>query len=316
MSPQAAFQLFEGGALAGSPYRIVSGAVLAKWAALKYEAGPAGLPAAAAASFSTSSGFTGQSQQFAGGVIYGNLKRQSRRPGLFHRRSHPVALPGAQWPRRSARPSRHGLLHHRRRPNARISKTAISIFTSGAPAALEHLVPPLPCPSPPTPPPLSPALASTSPLAASPTAPTLRVSVAGQPDFIVKTPNGAYDYDLYIDSAARSSTVAVHAVDLTTGKTADGAYTVRTIADARPELAKVAGDNQTGTPGALLPVRLAVALKDSAGVPTRRRFRSLRSLPRRSGFPRHCSHRGPTASPPSSCASPLRPAWQPLLPVR
>ena len=37
-------QLFEGGALAGSPYRIVSGAILIKWAALKFETGIAGPP--------------------------------------------------------------------------------------------------------------------------------------------------------------------------------------------------------------------------------------------------------------------------------
>ncbi len=261
----AGVQLFEGGALAGSPYRVVSGAVLAKWAALKYEAGPAGLPAAAAASFSTSSGFTGQSQQFAGGIIYGISNGNRAGQGFF--------VAGAILSRYQALNGPAGLIglpitdafvtgsvQRQNFENGYID------FTSGAAAALEHFVP------------RSPVISAnpTSALAGSrlhlsisgfPDAATLRVSVAGQPDFTVKTPNGAYDYDLYIDASARSSTVAVRAVDLATGKTVDGSYTVRTIADARPDLAKVAGDNQTGTPGSLLPVRLAVALKDSSGIP-------------------------------------------------
>lgn len=258
-------QLFEGGALAGSPYRVVFGAVLAKWAALKYEAGAAGLPTAAAASFSTPSGFSGQSQQFAGGVIYGLSNGSRASQGFFV--SGPIlsrylALNGPAGPLGLPITDAFvtGTVQRQNFENGYID------FTSGAAAAIEHFVP------------RSPLISAnpTSALAGSrlhlsisgfPDGSTLRVSVAGQPDFTVKTPNGAYDYDLYIDASVRSSTVAVHAVDLATGKTADGAYTIRTIADARPALAKVAGDNQTGTPGSLLPVRLAVALKDSSGAP-------------------------------------------------
>jgi hypothetical protein len=50
-------QLFEGGALAGSPVRQVSGTILTKWAAQGYERGPAGMPAASSFSNHSAAGF-------------------------------------------------------------------------------------------------------------------------------------------------------------------------------------------------------------------------------------------------------------------
>ena len=258
-------QLFQGGALAGSPYWVVSGAVLTKWAALKYETGVAGLPTAAAVSFSTQSGYSGQAQQFSASTIYGISTGNRAGQGYF--------MAGALLARYLALNGPAGQLglpvsdvfvtggvQRQNFENGYID------FTTGAAAAVEHLVP------------RTPAIIANpaSALAGSrlhlsingfPDGATLRVSVAGQPDFTVKTLNGAYDYDFFTDSAARTSIIAVHAVDLATGKVADGSYAIKTIADAKPDLVKTAGDNQTGSPGSLLPVRLIVALKDSAGAP-------------------------------------------------
>jgi len=258
-------QLFEGGALAGSPYRIVSGPLLNKWAALKYETGIAGLPGANATPFITSSGFSGQSQQFAGGVIYGILSGTRAGQGYFVSGPILARYLGLDGPAGSlglpvSDAFLTGAVQRQNFENGYLD------FTTGAAAALEHLVPRTPTV---TANPASALAGSRLHLSVSgfPDGATLRVSVAGQPDFTVKTQNGAYDYDLLTDPAARTSTVAVHAVDLATGKAADGSYSIKTITDAKPDLVKTAGDNQTGSPGSLLPVGLTIALKDNSGAP-------------------------------------------------
>src|SRR5215472_2845652 len=64
-------QRFENGAaLAGNPVRLVSGGVLAKWTALGSETGAGGAPTADAAAFSTFGANSGAAQAFSGGVIY------------------------------------------------------------------------------------------------------------------------------------------------------------------------------------------------------------------------------------------------------
>ena len=96
---------------------------------------------------------------------------------------------------------------------------------------------------------------------------TIRVSVAGQPDFTVTTANGAYTWDMFIPLSAKSGTTAVHAADTKGTGAADGTLTVRGFNDNRVPVVKVQGDNQTGPPGAVLPLALRVALRDAAGDP-------------------------------------------------
>ena len=86
---------------------------------------------------------------------------------------------------------------------------------------------------------------------------TIRVSVAGQPDFTVTTANGAYTWDMFIPLSAKSGAMAVHAADTKGTGAADGTLTVRGFNDNRVPAVKVQGDNQTGPPGALLPLALA-----------------------------------------------------------
>ncbi|MDQ6704373.1 MAG: hypothetical protein M3Z85_00255, partial [Acidobacteriota bacterium] len=72
-------QLFENGVAlsasapvsTGNPIRMVSGVVLAKWAALGYEGGAAGPPTGDASVFTSLSAYTGLSQPFAKGAIFG-----------------------------------------------------------------------------------------------------------------------------------------------------------------------------------------------------------------------------------------------------
>jgi len=258
-------QLFEGGALAGAPVRVVSAAILSKWAVLKYETGIAGPPTAAAITFNTPSGYTGQMQQFTGGSILGLSTGSVAGQGYFlsgailarylalNGPAGPLGLPVSDA-------LAAGAVQRQNFENGYID------FTAGTEAAQEHLIPRTPVV---TANPASALAGSRLHLAVSgfPDGSTLRISVAGQPDFTVQTQNGSYAYDFYIDASARSSTVAVHAVDVATSKTADGSYTIKTIADAKPNLTKAAGDNQTGSPGSLLPVPLSVVVTDVGGAP-------------------------------------------------
>jgi uncharacterized protein (TIGR03437 family) len=96
---------------------------------------------------------------------------------------------------------------------------------------------------------------------------TIRVSVTGQPDFLVTTATGAYSWDMFFPLSAASATVAIHAADSKGTATADGTLTVRGFTSNRIPISKIQGDNQTGAPGTLLPISLRVALRDSAGAP-------------------------------------------------
>ena len=258
-------QLFEGGALAGSPVQIVAGAVLAKWALLKYEAGLAGLPVAASMPFVSQSGYSGQSQQFAGGTIFGVSSGNRAGQGFL--------VSGAILARYLALSGPSGSLGL---PTGDVITTGTQQrqsfengtidTTAGQPGAQEHFLPRTPSI---TANPASALAGSLLHLSVSGFADgaTLRVSVAGQADFVVKTQNGSYDWAFYIDASAKTASVAVRAVDTAAGVTVNGSYAIKTVADVKPDLAKVSGDNQTGPPGSPLPVRLTVVLKDSAGVP-------------------------------------------------
>jgi uncharacterized protein (TIGR03437 family) len=65
---------------------------------------------------------------------------------------------------------------------------------------------------------------------------------------------------------SKSGSLTIQAAD-SRSNTASGTLTVRGFTDNRLPIAKVQGDNQTGPPGALLPVSLRVALRDAAGNP-------------------------------------------------
>jgi uncharacterized protein (TIGR03437 family) len=140
-------------------------------------------------------------------------------------------------------------------------------YSAGAAAAVEH-------PTPKAPPgvaitPASIAAGGRAHLAiiGFPNNSTIRVSVSGQPDFLVTTANGAYSWDMFIPLASKSGTVSVHAADTGGTSAANGTLTIKGFADNRIAMAKVQGDNQTGSPGALLPVALRIALLDASGTP-------------------------------------------------
>jgi uncharacterized protein (TIGR03437 family) len=96
---------------------------------------------------------------------------------------------------------------------------------------------------------------------------TLRVSITGQPDFVVTTANGSYTWDTFVPLATPSQTYLIHAVDTGAGTVADGSYTVKSLAESQLQLAPTQGDSQSGAPGAQLAQTLRVQLTDSSGTP-------------------------------------------------
>jgi uncharacterized protein (TIGR03437 family) len=98
---------------------------------------------------------------------------------------------------------------------------------------------------------------------------TIRVSVTGEPDFLVTTANGAYSWNMFIPLSSKSGTISITAADTGGTSTASGTLTVKgfDVANNRISITKVQGDNQTGLPGALLPLSLRIALLDSSGTP-------------------------------------------------
>ena len=255
-------QLFTNGALAGFPIQQVTGTILTKWAALKYEAGAAGVPTAAQQAFTSQSAYTGFTQAFANGMIAGitNSNRAGQAyfvSGAILTLYQSVGGPAGELGIPVGDAVAANGVTQQNFENGTITYAAGS-------AAQEHLSP------------RTPAISANPPSALAGSrlrlavtgfnnGATLRVSVTGQQDFLVTTANGSYEWDVNIPASAASATVKVHAVDTATGATADGTYTVKSLADAHPQLTKVQGDNQTGSPGTALAQTLIVALKDNAG---------------------------------------------------
>jgi uncharacterized protein (TIGR03437 family) len=97
---------------------------------------------------------------------------------------------------------------------------------------------------------------------------SVRVSQTGQADFVVTAPNGAYAWDAWIPASAAAGVVTVKAADAAnSASSATATYTVYTTAANAMTLAVVSGDQQTGPPGAALPLPLTVMLKDQNGNP-------------------------------------------------
>lgn len=246
--------------------QLVTGSILAKWATLKYEAGVAGTATGAAAAFTSQSEYVGTSQAFTGGMIYGisnsNLAGQAFFvSGVILTKYLAAGGPAGELGVPLTDQFVTGNDNRQNFENGYID------YLSGSTVATENLTP------------RSPAVTAnpTSGLAGSrvhlsisgfSNGAMVRVSVTGQPDFVVTTPNGSYGWDVYLAPSAASATVAIHAVDVNNAKTtADGSYTVKSLADAHPQLTKAQGDNQTGAPATIVSLPITVVLKDGSGVP-------------------------------------------------
>ncbi|MCX6628563.1 MAG: hypothetical protein NTW28_13130, partial [Candidatus Solibacter sp.] len=259
-------QRFESGAaLAGNPVRLVSGGILTKWGLLGYEAGAAGVPVSDPTVFSTFGANSGVAQGFAGGAIY-NATAGPRSPqtyfvsGLILMRYNTLGGPGGDYGMPTSDEFVTAGVHQQNFEGGNMT------WSPGDSAAKEHAAAKTPglIVSPAT---LSAGSRARFAIVGFPNHSTIVVKVANQPDFTVTTANGAYSWDMFIPLSTKSGTMALKATDTKGTATANGTLTVRGFNDNRVPIVIVQGDNQTGPPGAVLPVALRVALRDTAGDP-------------------------------------------------
>jgi uncharacterized protein (TIGR03437 family) len=265
--PPGGHQLFTyTAALASIPPRLVSGAILAKWTALNFESGPAGAPTGEATSVVASSSNRATQQTFAKGLIIaastGPKAGQAQLvTSLILDRYN--ALGGAGSALGLPIGDEFGLDGRRHQD----FEGGYIDYGPGDSTALEHGAARRPSVSS-TP---SSAVVAGSRLRLSITGfadqSTLRVSITDQADFVVSALNGAYSWETYVPLSAPSKTFAIHAVDTAAGTSADGAYTVKSLAESRLQLVKTQGDAQTAAPGARLTQTLRVQLVDENGTP-------------------------------------------------
>ncbi|MBI3470987.1 MAG: hypothetical protein HY013_06500, partial [Candidatus Solibacter usitatus] len=257
-------QLFENGALAGSPARRVSGAILSKWAILGYETGLAGAPVADAATLLSSSAVPAIQQAFAKGAILGAVSGPRAGQSFFV-----SGLILARYNALSGVTGTFGLpvsdefgADGRRRQNF---EGGYIDYAPGDTAASDHAAERRPAVSAA---PVSVVAGARLRLAVSgfDDGATLRVSIGGQPDFLVATANGAYAWETFIPLTAPAATVTVRAVDESSGASAETSYVVKSLASSRLQVVKLRGDGQVGAPGVPLAQPLSVAVRDENGV--------------------------------------------------
>ena len=257
-------QRFENSAaLAGTPVRLVSSGVLAKWALLGYETGSAGAPTGDATAFSTFGANSGSAQTFASAAIYaatsGSRSGQAYAvSGLILARYSAVGGPGGDYGMPTSDEFVTGGVHQQNFEGGNFT------WAAGEAAAAEHAAAKVPGVI------VSPASLTAGSRArlavvGFPAGSIVKVSITGQPDFTVATANGAYSWEMFFPLATRSGNMTITAVEAKSGTTASGTLSIKGFNDNRVAIAKLQGDNQTGPPGALLPLSLRVAVRDAAG---------------------------------------------------
>ncbi|HYM10930.1 MAG TPA: Ig-like domain-containing protein, partial [Bryobacterales bacterium] len=261
-------QLFENNyALAGSPPVLAAAPITPKWAALGYETGAAGLPAADAVPIGFSAfGSAGVAQTFAGGVIYGFTAGPRTGQAYFvsglilarySQLNGPAGILG--MPISGAFPAGSGR-------TAQNFEGGFVDFAPGDSAAVEHPASRAPAVS------VFPgqaAIGGRVHISISGFAPghPLAVSITAQPDFQVTPPGGSFGWDVQLRPGVAPGLYRVTVRDTAGSDRADGAYSVRTAAQGRYQLAKVSGDNQSALPASQAAQPLVVRLTDDGGNP-------------------------------------------------
>ena len=261
-------QSFTGGALSGSPVRVVTGAILTRWNALGADLGPLGPPASAVLTGFTLNGIGVTYQQFRLGMITlaaagANAGRALVTSPTFFAKYQSLGGPTGELgaPVNEEFLTAAGLRQE--------YDGAFLDYSQGLPIQVT-------------------AKARKPQITVTPNAVLpggrYRVAVGGfaanarvrvtqgsgvtADSFDAVATNGAFVWDGIVPSGARAGTVALRAVDATNPQsTADGSYTIRSLTDLRPTASKLAGDVQSGAPSSLLPQPLQVVVRDLNGNP-------------------------------------------------
>ncbi|MBS1871754.1 MAG: hypothetical protein JSU00_00970 [Acidobacteria bacterium] len=255
-------QLFQNGALAGTPVQVVSGAILTKWAALGYETGVAGSPSGGVAAAVTFRATAVQYQLFtAATVVASGSAKVFAVSGLIQAKY--VALGGPAG--KLGAPVGDEYTANGRRRQDFEGGSADYAAGDGQANVTQSARTPVVSASPGT------ALAGTTVRLGAggfDDGATLKVSMTGQADFTVAASNGAYVWDYYVAASTKSGTVTVRAVDAgNAAKSAQASFAITALADAKLTVAAAGGDAQTGAPGAVLALPMTVAVTDAAGNP-------------------------------------------------
>lgn len=254
-------QLFQQGALAGSPVQLVSGSILAKWAAIGYEGGVSGSPSGAVTSFLTFRATSGSMQPFQGATILSQNGSTFAVTGLIL--AQYIAAGGASGnlgaPLNDEFTNPAGL-------REQDFEGGSATYASGAATASVAMAPRVPVV---TATPASVVGGSFVHLTVggfnNNTA--VQVSITGQPNFLATLSSGAYVWDMYVPPNASSGTIVVRAAQVSGSAAAQASYTIRAASSVATTLAVLSGDGQTGAPGAVLATPLTVVLKDNLGNP-------------------------------------------------
>ncbi len=259
-------QLFQQGALAGSPVQLVNGSILAKWGAIGYEGGAAGLPTGAATSFLTYRATSGSAQEFQGAMIL------TQTSGSLAGSTFAVTgLILAQYVAAGAAAGNLGAPINDEYTNGsglreQDFEGGAATYAAGAAAASVVLSPRAPV-----------VTATPSTVISGSTVhltvggfdnnTAVQVSITGQPSFLATLAGGSYVWDVNVPSSAASGTVVVRAAQVSGTLAAQTSYTIRAASSVAMTLAVLSGDGQTGAPGAVLAAPLTVLLKDNLGNP-------------------------------------------------
>jgi uncharacterized protein (TIGR03437 family) len=257
-------QLFQQGALAGSPVQVVNGGILSAWAGAGYEGGVAGSPTGPATGFLTFRATSGVAQSFQGALIVtessGSLAGSTFDvTGLILAQytSNGAASGNLGAPVDAEYTASSGL----RQQDFEGGYVSYSPGGTSATVTLSTRVPVV-------------TATPSSVLSGSFVHLTVggfndnaavQVSITGQPNFNATLSGGAYVWDVYVPPTASSGTVVVRAVS--GSLSAQTSYTIRASSSAALTLAVLSGDAQTGAPGAVLSAPLTIVLKDNLGNP-------------------------------------------------
>lgn len=260
-------QLFEGGALAGNPPQLVSGAILTRWATQGYETGAAGLPTSAPTSVLSFAATIGTAQAFTKSAIY------SHSSGSFNGRAFLVS--GIIFNKYSSLGDAAGKFGLPTADEYTSAGRRRQDFEGGtidyAPGDAEATATERG----------RRAQISANPSTVVPGArvriaaggfdagATLRITVGNQPDFTVTTQTGAYAWESYIPANAAAGLVTLRAADVNGTAIAAGSYLVQATSEVLTRVTKLSGDLQTGLPGARLSLPIRITVKDDNATPLR-----------------------------------------------
>ncbi|MCC6591059.1 MAG: hypothetical protein IT168_30520 [Bryobacterales bacterium] len=256
-------QLFEAGALAGTPPQVVSPPILARWASAGYESGAAGLPTGPAQSVLSFTANLAASQAFTNSTYHAYLT------GSLSNRAFLTAGPiNTKYVAAGGPSGKLGLPTSDEFPSAghrrqEFEGGAIDYTPGAAEAQVEERARRAQIAA--TPSTVAPGTRLRIAAGGFDAGATLRITVGSQPDIVVKAVTGAYAWELYVPSNATPGLVNLRAADINGSALAVGSYVIQSSSETLARVVKLSGDLQTGAPGARLPQPIRVLVRDDAG---------------------------------------------------